>query len=399
MSERRLKSANKLDQFEWNDEVVDSMPDTPPLPRTFTVTRPEEAVGGDVMMRLETMQSELVAMRKRQDAMEQKYGDSETIRRGQLDCLSERVYEAEKTQRQVQERTDDAIEKARAAFQKTASDMEHERINLMSVITQVNQNFEHLSREMAQLSDHVTRTQQDLIHLQQEVAERCVDDATGFAHQLAHLEEHHSGHLREIRESQHSLSQQLMDVQCQLVPVLEQDRSIAHFRKEVGTYLEQLTHMAHDSEAQCRNLSEQLLQIRKEVTRKIADEIKRHVKDLLPDVQASNEMDQVDTTGYGPQVTSVRDSRGSQSSAKATDDTKGWLDGEHRPPPTMDERSKQSRGAFPQAKDVEDGQDYRLLEFLLAQDDFAQGPRRREESLRWPSGEKLRSSLLGYQSH
>ena len=34
-------------------------------------------------MRLDTMQSELLAMRKRQDAMEQKYGDSETIRRGQ----------------------------------------------------------------------------------------------------------------------------------------------------------------------------------------------------------------------------------------------------------------------------------------------------------------------------
>ena len=27
---------------------------------------------------------------------------------------------------------------------------------------QVNQNFEHLSREMAQLSDHVTRTQQEV---------------------------------------------------------------------------------------------------------------------------------------------------------------------------------------------------------------------------------------------
>ena len=34
-------------------------------------------------------------------------------------------------------------------------------LDLPHNLVQVNQNFEHLSREMAQLSDHVTRTQQE----------------------------------------------------------------------------------------------------------------------------------------------------------------------------------------------------------------------------------------------
>ncbi|CAJ1363728.1 unnamed protein product [Effrenium voratum] len=170
---------------------------TPPLPKNWKVRTSGEQRGdaedNAILGRVEALERSLSQLKRKLEASEVRMDDQEAVRRGQLDCLSERIYQAEKTQRQVQERTDDAIEKARGAFQKTASDMEHERANLMCVITQVNTNFEHLSRELSQLSDHVTRTQQDLLQLQQEVAERCLEDKTGFAHQLAHLEESTTG--------------------------------------------------------------------------------------------------------------------------------------------------------------------------------------------------------------
>ena len=55
----------------------------------------------------------LEAVERRQELMEQRQTEAEAVRRGQLDCLSERVFEAEKKQREAQERTEDAIEKAR----------------------------------------------------------------------------------------------------------------------------------------------------------------------------------------------------------------------------------------------------------------------------------------------
>ncbi|CAK9085518.1 unnamed protein product [Durusdinium trenchii] len=406
MAERRNK-ANKLDQYDWDGEasVETETPSEVPMPKHLmplalpapAPSSADESKGVDVVNRIEVLESELLQLKKRQEAMEQKHLDVEAIRRGQLDCLSERVYEAEKTQRQVQERTDDAIEKARAAFQKTASDMEHERANLMCVINQVNQNFEHLSREMAQLSDHVTRTQQDLLQLQQEVAERCVDDATGFAHQLAQLEEHHGGHLHEIRESQHSLSQQILEMQCQLMPVVEQDRSMGSFKQEVGVYLEQVMRQSRESEAQCRSLADQLSRLRKEVSMSIADEVRRHMKDSA--VEDRRPMDPPRSSMS--HVGAVRsETRGHQANQVTDDSAKVWLDAD-RPSVAYDERFKKSR-AFPQAKDSEESasQDYRLLELLMAQEDRPDrsigSSVRMREPLRWPSAET--SGMVGYQT-
>eukprot|EP00913_Durusdinium_trenchii_P034858 g32606.t1 len=351
MAERRNK-ANKLDQYDWDGEasVETETPSEVPMPKHLmplalpapAPSSADESKGVDVVNRIEVLESELLQLKKRQEAMEQKHLDVEAIRRGQLDCLSERVYEAEKTQRQVQERTDDAIEKARAAFQKTASDMEHERANLMCVINQVNQNFEHLSREMAQLSDH----------------------------------EHHGGHLHEIRESQHSLSQQILEMQCQLMPVVEQDRSMGSFKQEVGVYLEQLS------------------RLRKEVSMSIADEVRRHMKDsavedrrpMDPPRSSMSHVGAVRSETRGD-VLKLRRSDAPLSAMRVewpntlatlgfrhqanqvTDDSaKVWLDAD-RPSVAYDERFKKSR-AFPQAKDSEESasQDYRLLELLMAQD-------------------------------
>lgn len=378
MTSGERRKSNKLDPLEFGtcNEVAEEVKDMPPMPR-LKATLPDQ--GDPMFQRIEILESELSLLRKRQDVLEQKHQDVEAVRRGQLDCLSERIYEAEKMQRQVQERTDDAIEKARAAFQKTASDMEHERINLMSVITQVNQNFEHLSREMAGVSDIVGRTQQDLIHLQQDVAERSEIDVTTFAHQLAHLEEHYSNHLRELQQSQVSFSQQLMDVH--------------QFRTEVSSYLEQLTQMLHDSEARseasCRGrLNEHWLNLRKEVSRKISQEVARHVgsgsgggmaKDDELNQRSLREVDD-----YG--VTAVRSCERTDQAARRAEISRHPVGRQQPTTRTASAERHEMKGrppvAFPQVKDPDEGQDYRLLEFLLTQDD-----RLAQEPLRWPVGE------------
>eukprot|EP00931_Biecheleriopsis_adriatica_P089898 TRINITY_DN63970_c0_g1_i1.p1 TRINITY_DN63970_c0_g1~~TRINITY_DN63970_c0_g1_i1.p1 ORF type:complete len:380 (+),score=81.09 TRINITY_DN63970_c0_g1_i1:130-1140(+) len=123
-----------------------------------------------LLPRIKALEEEVAKLSKQQEVASQKIDEAETIHRGQLDCISERVFEAEKMQRMVQERTDDAIEKAAAAFQKTASNMEQERSNLMSVISQANKNFNHLSSELEQLTDRINHMGQELVQTQEEIA-------------------------------------------------------------------------------------------------------------------------------------------------------------------------------------------------------------------------------------
>jgi len=92
----------------------------------------------DVASRLNSCFAECEFLKKVATKLE----DSESVRRGQLDCISERIYLAERNLRQAEERQDEAIEKASATFQKQSS-------NLMHVINQVNSNFEHLSQQIA----------------------------------------------------------------------------------------------------------------------------------------------------------------------------------------------------------------------------------------------------------
>mmetsp|Transcript_69028 Transcript_69028/g.161711 ORF Transcript_69028/g.161711 Transcript_69028/m.161711 type:complete len:303 (-) Transcript_69028:50-958(-) len=247
--ERRTKGANKLGPFSdfldprvgalAGSQLADSSdgdvepgaaPLAPPLPRSRVngfAQRAGPAKQGTeshfVIERIEALEAAMESLRKQQAAMEQRHEEGESIRRGQFDCLSQRVFEAEKSQRQVQERTDDAIEKARAAFQKTASDMEHERSNLMCVINQVNQNFEHLSREMAQLMDVVSRGQQELLHVQQEVVDlreqkSHVDNEMSVCVQKfdQKLEELQAHHRLEASQFQHCINMQILEIQRQL---------------------------------------------------------------------------------------------------------------------------------------------------------------------------------------
>ncbi|CAE7560320.1 unnamed protein product [Symbiodinium sp. CCMP2456] len=247
--ERRTKGSNKLGPFsDFLDPRVGALAGSqledssdgdvepgaalaPPLPQSRAVNGFAQRAGHakqgteshSVIERIEALEAAMESLRKQQAAMEQRHEEGESIRRGQFDCLSQRVFEAEKSQRQVQERTDDAIEKAQAAFQKTASDMGQERSNLMCVINQVNQNFEHLSREMSQLMDVVSRGQQELLHVQQEVVDLRehkgnMDTEMSVCVQKfdQKLEELQADHRLEASQFQHCVNMQILEIQRQL---------------------------------------------------------------------------------------------------------------------------------------------------------------------------------------
>ncbi|CAJ1377937.1 unnamed protein product [Effrenium voratum] len=354
---------------------------TPPLPKNWKVRTSGEQRGdaedNAILGRVEALERSLSQLKRKLEASEVRMDDQEAVRRGQLDCLSERIYQAEKTQRQVQERTDDAIEKARGAFQKTASDMEHERANLMCVITQVNTNFEHLSRELSQLSDHVTRTQQELLQLQQEVAERCLEDKTGFAHQLANLEEHHGAHLQKLRDSQRLISQQVVEMQCQLRPLMDQERSQKSFSQEVSAYLEDLARNARDSEAHRQQLGEQIARVQKEALRGI-DDLRQQLQEQLNEaLRKDRPLEELPRASLPARVPGFRN-----------EDAKRWLDGERHRTFSGDREEKASpwperegvpawKGQpFPQVDSLmghdlpELPRDHRMLELLLKDDDW-----------------------------
>mmetsp|Transcript_37121 Transcript_37121/g.57577 ORF Transcript_37121/g.57577 Transcript_37121/m.57577 type:complete len:410 (-) Transcript_37121:86-1315(-) len=82
-----------------------------------------------------------ISFKKRQDELDVKH-------RNQIDCISDRIFDAEKQLSEAQKRQDEALRAANAAF-------ENERENLMSVIGQVNRNFDHLTSELANNSSEV----------------------------------------------------------------------------------------------------------------------------------------------------------------------------------------------------------------------------------------------------
>lgn len=125
----------------------------------------------DVVKRLEVCFADIEALKKKQDVLVQKHEDADSVRRGQVDCISERIFEAERHLRQAEERQDDAIEKASATFQKQST-------NLMHVISQVNRNFEHLSEQIEQQKASMSGFEQSFLQLQAQVAQATRDART-----------------------------------------------------------------------------------------------------------------------------------------------------------------------------------------------------------------------------
>eukprot|EP00930_Biecheleria_cincta_P101057 TRINITY_DN9268_c0_g3_i2.p1 TRINITY_DN9268_c0_g3~~TRINITY_DN9268_c0_g3_i2.p1 ORF type:complete len:509 (-),score=105.64 TRINITY_DN9268_c0_g3_i2:88-1614(-) len=211
-----------------------------------------DADSAELIARITALEEEMASMRKRQEVTSQRQEEAETIRRGQIDCISERVYEAEKTQRNVQERTDEAIEKARVAFQKTAADMEHERSNLMCVITQVNQNFEHLSGELAQVSEELSRLSGTVLQTQQEIAQLHEDRQLDFSTDIHHLE------------------QRVMEIE-QLMPSFDEEKLMSDVQKLIADRTAEFRRMVGESQVQSRMFAEQFSEFRSEVSMQLEE--------------------------------------------------------------------------------------------------------------------------------
>lgn len=186
---------------------------------------PPPAEAQDLAKLLETCVADIEELRRKQELMISKQDGADSVRRGQLDCISERIYQAEKNIRQAEERQHDAIEKASATFQKHACDVEQERQNLMCVIGQVNQNFEHISNEIAQHGFSISALEQNIAQLQGSVSQGSVDSRNsvialhndlGVLQQDLQQHRQQSGDIHLLEHAIKLQQQQMTDVQATL---------------------------------------------------------------------------------------------------------------------------------------------------------------------------------------
>jgi predicted nucleic acid-binding Zn-ribbon protein len=122
-----------------------------------------------LLQRLEEVSGDIGQLRRGQEQLSRKHEETEVFRRGQIDSVSERVFQAEKKLRKTEEEQTEAIEKANATFQKHFDEVNKDRHNLMSAITQVNQNFERVSVDMCEQRASMATVQQGLGQLQQNI--------------------------------------------------------------------------------------------------------------------------------------------------------------------------------------------------------------------------------------
>lgn len=147
------------------------------------------------------LRSDIDALRRKLESLVQKQEDADVVRRGQLDCISERIYQAEKNLRHSEETQHDAIEKASATFQKHARDTAQDRQNLHRVIDQVNQNFEQVSSEIATNTQTVGTFEQAIQQMQATVEQMSHDVRTCSA-SVASLSHDFSALESEVQEIQ-----------------------------------------------------------------------------------------------------------------------------------------------------------------------------------------------------
>ncbi|CAE7215843.1 unnamed protein product [Symbiodinium pilosum] len=233
--------------------------------------------------------------------------------------------------------------------------MEQERSNLMCVInqarpreafTEVNQNFEHLSRELSQLTDVVGRIQQEVVDVRQQ-------KDVEISQRVQQLEELQAGHRLEVRQSQQCVNVQILEMQRQLAPLVESERANATFETEVRAYLDDLRQLVHDSEVQWQSVADRVSRLQSEVPACVADEVRRHIQVVSRikedghaelsghprDLQRQERDVPKPSPGQLHQLkaSAVRERRGSLGSlsslhaqAPSDESAQRWLEGEHR---------------------------------------------------------------------
>jgi len=162
----------------------------------------------DIMERLEECSNSVKELQRKQDYDTNKIEEADTVRRNQIQCISNRVFEAEKQLSESSQLQDDAIAKAQAVFTKHAEEVEQERQNLMSVIGQVNRNFEHLSGEIAQHGNASKGVQHQMMQLEM-TSEQTSRDVESLSHELRNQ----SSFVSAVNSSMAGFQQELQDLQ------------------------------------------------------------------------------------------------------------------------------------------------------------------------------------------
>mmetsp|Transcript_45752 Transcript_45752/g.106226 ORF Transcript_45752/g.106226 Transcript_45752/m.106226 type:complete len:433 (+) Transcript_45752:146-1444(+) len=119
-----------------------------------------------ILERLDVLDAEVESMRAKQDKLMQAREKDDVAHRAQLECVTERVWKAERELHEAQTRQEDAIEKANAAFKKHAWDVMQDRQHLMLAIDQVNKNFAEVTCTIADNNNQVKAMQESLTQFQ-----------------------------------------------------------------------------------------------------------------------------------------------------------------------------------------------------------------------------------------
>jgi len=194
----------------------------------------ESALPGNVITLLHGCMADIEALKQRQDLMAKRQEEANAVTRGQLNSIADRVSQGEKDLHQAQERQGDAIEKATAAFHKHVQDAELERQNLLSVISQANHNFEHLSSEIAQRTAAVNSLEQGMVQLQG-VASRNAREARNSATSLRN-------DLTSIQHAVQQLRRQDVDLELLEQTIYEQHQQIKDLQIGVHSVHDAMVH-------------------------------------------------------------------------------------------------------------------------------------------------------------
>lgn len=104
-------------------------------------------------------EAQLADLQRKQELLARKHEDAEVLRQGQLQIVSERVYELERRLTMAEREKHNVIDKANAAFQKQHTDVQHDRQNLAASIKQVNDNFDLIWKQLAETQESLSHSQ------------------------------------------------------------------------------------------------------------------------------------------------------------------------------------------------------------------------------------------------
>lgn len=167
----------------------------------------------DFSRQVEQYRAELDVLQRKQEQMDKRQKDADEVRRGQLDSLSERIYQVEKDLSAAKQQQEEAIDKANAAFQMHSYEVQRDRQALMNLIGQINDKFEDVRQELSQQGMAVQATQQSFADLQQEL-QTTMWDTRGDQAAMASLRQDVTWLQQKVNEQQDSLNEAQMSAEA-----------------------------------------------------------------------------------------------------------------------------------------------------------------------------------------